>query len=149
MKKHKYFGEKTVGVSSGISGFASVLGSYQVCHALCLGVLALLSAVGIAAVGMPFFFLTKVAVYFWVGALGLLLLTFLLSLKMRCAPHKTLLLNSGLVIAGTPSSLAGEYTTYTLVVGTIGILMSITWYIHGKVHLYRKRLFVYTGGSKK
>ena len=58
--------EKAATLSSSFSGALSFLGGYQVCHNVCLGIIALLSLIGITIVGMPLLFLTKVAIPFWI-----------------------------------------------------------------------------------
>ena len=59
---------KALTVTSSVSGVMGFLGGYQVCHNICLGIIALLSIIGITLVGMPLLFLTKVAVPFWIAA---------------------------------------------------------------------------------
>ena len=66
--------EKFVGIAGSVSGVTSFLGSWQVCHNLCLGLIAFLGILGITIVGMPLIFLTKIAIHFWIVAI---VLTFL------------------------------------------------------------------------
>ena len=94
--------EKMISATGSISGTASVLGSWQICHNVCLGIVALLSILGITIVGMPLEFLTKVAVPFWTIAFLLLLVTIGLYIKKKCISRNLLIFNSGLIIAGIP-----------------------------------------------
>ncbi|MBI2143416.1 hypothetical protein HYU20_03695 [Candidatus Woesearchaeota archaeon] len=100
--KVNYLKEKLIGASGSLSGITSFLGSYQVCHNLCMSTIALLSIVGITLAGMPLLFLTKVAVPFWTAAVALMLLTIFLYLKKRCVSEKLIIFNSGLIVAGVP-----------------------------------------------
>jgi len=94
--------EKITGYTGTLSGAASVLGSWQVCHTICLGIIALLGMIGITVVGMPLAFLTKFAFPFWTIAIMLLVALALLSLKKQCVSRTLLLFNFGLIVAGTP-----------------------------------------------
>ncbi len=88
-KTHK---EKFLNLFSGLSGSLSFLGGWQVCHNLCLGIIALLSLIGITFVGMPLLFLNQYAVYFWSIALLLLIPTLIMYWKNRkCMSTKLIL----------------------------------------------------------
>src|SRR3989344_1846903 len=90
-KTHK---EKFLSLFSGLSGSLSFLGGWQVCHNLCLGIIALLSIVGITVVGMPLLFLTQYAIYFWSVAVLLLIPTLIMYWKNRkCMSVKLILFN--------------------------------------------------------
>ncbi len=94
--------EKVIGASGSISGTASILGSWQICHNVCLGLIALLALIGITVTGMPLLFLTKIAVPMWSIALLLLLIMGSLYYAKRCFSRNLLFLNLGLIIAGIP-----------------------------------------------
>src|SRR3989338_5629834 len=94
--------EKAIGAVGSISGTASILGSWQVCHSICLGIIALLGIIGITVVGMPLLFLTKIAIPLWAIAILLLIITIILYLKKKCISRGWILLNTGLIIAGIP-----------------------------------------------
>ena len=98
----KHIKEKIISATGSVSGAASVLGSWQVCHNVCLGIIALLSLVGITIVGMPLLFLTKVAVPFWIAAFILLFITLGFYFKKRCISKQMILFNTGLVVIGIP-----------------------------------------------
>ncbi len=115
--------EKVAGALGGVSGATSILGSWQVCHNVCLAVVALLGALGIAVTGMPLLFLTKVALPFWIAAVVLLAATVALSMRMRCMPRKLLLFNGGLIVAGVPFPAVAAYAWVFWIVG--GLLATI------------------------
>ena len=95
--------ERFLGFFSGISGGLSFLGGWQVCHNLCLGVIALLSLIGISVVGMPLLFLNQYAVYFWSAAVVLLIPTLIMYWKNRkYMSVKLILFNVGIVVASIP-----------------------------------------------
>lgn len=90
-------------LTSSISGGVSFLGSYQICHNICLALVAALSLIGITIVGMPLLFLTKVALPFWIVAIALLALTLVLKqTKMACISKRAIFLNAGFITAGFP-----------------------------------------------
>ena len=85
-----------------LSGIASVLGSWQVCHNVCLGLIAMLGLIGITLQGMPLLFLTQLAIPFWTVAFLLWIFTLYMYIKRSCISTKMLTLNTGLLIAGFP-----------------------------------------------
>ena len=113
--------EKITGYTGTLSGAASVLGSWQVCHTVCLGIIALLGMIGITVVGMPLAFLTKFAFPFWTIAIMLLVALALLSLKKQCVSRTLLLFNFGLIVAGTPlpEKPSAVYGTWFWTIGGI------------------------------
>ena len=84
------------------SGAASVLGSWQICHNICLALVAGLSLLGITLTGMPLGSLAEYAVIIWSVAVVALAATIGLYLWRRCVSQGLLVLNAGLVVAGTP-----------------------------------------------
>src|SRR3989344_2413743 len=93
---------RLVELSGSASGAASVLGSWQVCHNVCLGLIALLAIFGITLVGMPLLFLTKIALPIWIIAVLLLEVTIVLHVKKKCVSRKQIMFNAGLIVAGVP-----------------------------------------------
>ena len=88
---------------SGASGGLSFLGGWQVCHNLCLAVIALLSFIGISVAGMPLLFLTQYAIYFWSAAVVLLIPSIFMYLKNKACMSKNLILfNIGIVVFSIP-----------------------------------------------
>src|SRR3989338_9480408 len=101
-KAKKFIVEKATSFSSSLSGALSFLGGYQVCHNVCLGIVALLSFIGITIVGMPLLFLQKVAVPFWIAAVVLLGITLFFYFRKKCISRNLILFNLGIIIAGIP-----------------------------------------------
>lgn len=124
--------EKLIGTAGSLSGVTGFLGSYQVCHNLCLTTIALLSLIGITVVGMPLLFLTKVAVPFWIAAVALLSVTVLIYLKKRCVSEKLIIFNSGLIIAGVPFQPLQKFHLILWSVGSVLIALSIMLFFKHK-----------------
>ncbi len=89
---------------SSASGLLATLGSsFQLCHTLCLTLMAMLATIGIVGIGFPLLFLVDYGIYFWGFALLLLVPALLMRLaNSRCGSTQVLLFNVGVVIAGTP-----------------------------------------------
>ena len=121
--------EKLLGASGSISGGLSVLGSYQVCHNVCMGLLSLLTLLGFTVAGMPLLFLTRIAIPFWTVAVMLLITMILLKYaKKMNISGKPLLLNSGLIIAGIPFQQLRQFNYIFWITGGILVLSSVGWY---------------------
>ena len=104
--------------TNAVSGGFSVLGSYQICHNICLSLISLLSLFGITIIGMPLIFLTKIATPFWVIAFILLISMIILKLtKMKGLSTNIIIFNSGLIVAGTPFNNLQIYKIYFLYIG--------------------------------
>lgn len=131
--------EKSGSIVSSLSGTLSLLGGYQVCHNICLGLIAVLSLVGISLVGMPLLFLTKVALPFWIVAAFLFIVSLLLYLKGRCLPRNLLLLNGGIVIAGVPFNSLENVLVYFWLLGGAMVLLSIVLFFKDKIARRQKK----------
>lgn len=125
--------EKAASLSSSISGALSLLGGYQVCHNVCLGIIAALSLIGITIVGMPLLFLQKVAIPFWIAAVFLFIITLTLYFKKRCISKNLLILNSGIIIAGIPFKAVENYLLIFWIIGGTLVVLSLLFYIKGKI----------------
>ncbi|MBI5389644.1 hypothetical protein HZB01_04680 [Candidatus Woesearchaeota archaeon] len=121
--------EKVAGIAGSISGAASILGSWQVCHSVCLGLIALLGLIGITVTGMPLFFLTKIALPLWIIAVVLLMGLVIVSHWKQCISKNLLLFNSGLIIAGTPFAAVQKYAIVLWTVGGALALVGIILFI--------------------
>ena len=102
MDKTNVLSEKLAGTASGASGVLSFLGGYNVCHNICLILIAGLSVMGISLQGMPLAFLQDYAVIFWVAAVTMLAVTLYLYKKHKCVSKHLLAANTGLLIAAVP-----------------------------------------------
>src|SRR3989338_9606642 len=111
--------EKAVGITGSVSGIASILGSWQVCHNVCLGLVALLSVIGIAVTGMPLLFLTRWAVPLWTTAVVLLIVSSILYLKKKCISKNLLIMNTGLIIAGVPFQNLQKFSVFFWIIGGV------------------------------
>lgn len=130
--KSSFKKSKTLSVVSGLSGTLSFLGGWQICHNLCLGIIALLSIIGITVAGMPLLFLTQYAIYFWSVAALLLMPTLIMYWKNRkCMSSRLLLLNLGIVISAVPFS-STYHVIFWLAGGAI-ILLSILMFVKSKL----------------
>ena len=131
--------EKLVGSAGAVSAATSALGGYQVCHNLCMAVIALLSILGVTVAGMPLMFLTKVAVPFWIAAVAMLGIMGYFHLKMKCISGKLLVFNSGLIIAGVPFAPLNQHPIILWVIGGALVLSAATLYIVEKLHGKKKK----------
>src|SRR3989338_8585897 len=126
---NKNIKEKVIGATGSVSGAASILGSWQVCHSLCLGLVALLGVIGITLTGMPLLFLTKIAVPLWTIAVVLLIITIYLYISRKCISKNVLLFNSGLLIAGTPFQALQPFQIFFWVLGGVLAALGIGLFI--------------------
>ena len=126
--------EKMLNVSGSVTGTLSFLGSYQVCHNTCLALISLLTILGFTVAGMPLLFLTKIAIPFWIIAISLLILILILKYKkLMNISEKTILLNSGLIIAGIPFQQVQEFNYVFWIIGGFLVTFSIGWYLYEKI----------------
>lgn len=125
--------EKSGSVASAVSGTVGFLGSYQVCHNICMGIIALLSIIGITVVGMPLLFLTKVAIPFWIAAVVLLSITLFFYFKKRCISKNLILFNIGIIIAGVPFYQVQGFIWLFWIIGGILVLTSIFFWLKPKI----------------
>ena len=124
--------EKLVGATGSLSGAASILGSWNVCHNVCLGIIAVLGLIGITITGMPLLFLTKVAIPFWIIAVILFVIILYFYFKKHCISKTLIFINSGLIIAGTPFEPLQTYQLYFWIVGGALVIMGILFFIIGR-----------------
>ena len=124
---------KTAGIASSVSGSASFLGGYQVCHQVCMGLIGLLSLVGITIVGMPLAFLLPYAVPFWIIGFVLFLITLVLFVRMpQCISKNLLLLNAGLLMIAIPFKELQSGQIIFWFIGSILILIAVYQYLQTK-----------------
>ena len=132
MKDKDVKSEKVLNFTSSLSGTMGFLGGYQVCHNLCLGIIALFSLIGITFVGMPLLFLTKVAIPFWIVAVILFLISLIFYFKMKCISKNLLLFNGGIIVAGVPFRSLNDYSIIFWIIGGILIALSLISYLKEK-----------------
>lgn len=130
--------ERTGSITSSISGTMSFLGGYQVCHNICLGIIALLAIIGITLVGMPLLFLTKVAIPFWTAAVVLLGITLIFYFKSKCISKNLIIFNSGIIIAGIPFKSLQTYSIIFWIIGGGLVALSLIFYLKEKLRFKGK-----------
>ena len=136
--------EKILNMFGSLSGITSILGSWQICHNVCLALITLLSIIGITVTGMPLLFLTKIAVQVWFVAVTLLIISAGIYHKKRCISPQILMFNSGLLIAGVPFEAVQSMIQYFWIVGAIISFTAIVLFIKEKlgkrtnIHLKKK-----------
>ena len=122
---------KTTWFSRGskISGCASILGSWQICHNVCTSLIAALATFGIALQGMPLLFLNKWQWPLWIAAVALfgVLLLVRVGMHMRCITTRGVFGNAGLLLAGLP--FAGEWVSSARTAGLALVLGVLVWYL--------------------
>jgi hypothetical protein len=127
--------EKIIGATGSLSGIASILGSWQACHSVCLTLVGLLSILGITVVGMPLAFLTEVAIPVWIAAVILLVVVAILYIKKRCISSRLLMLNSGLIIAGIPFPFLQQFTKVFWIIGGVLVMIGISLFVKDKLQV--------------
>jgi len=125
--------EKLIGATGSVSGAASILGSWQVCHNVCLALIALLAVIGITVTGMPLLFLTKIAVPMWIIAVVLLGVIMWLYQSKKCISKNLIIFNSGLIIAGIPFQSLQNFQILFWIVGGILGLAGIFLFVKEKI----------------
>lgn len=132
--------ERIIGTTGSISGVASILGSWQICHNVCLGLIALLSILGITVVGMPLAFLTRLAIPLWTAAVILLGITTWFFVKKKCISGKLIMINSGLIIAGIPFQALQRFSIMFWIVGGIIAATGIGLFIKDKIQKQKMKV---------
>ena len=83
-RRFSSFKEKLAARTGSVSGMAAILGSYQICHTVCIWIISLLAIIGITVVGMPLLFFQKIAVPMWTVAMLLFLLSLYFYMVKKC-----------------------------------------------------------------
>ena len=126
--------EKLANYAGSISGGVSVLSSWQICHNICLGVIAILSVIGITLTGMPLMFLEKISLPVWLLAVAMLGVTGIMLFKKTCMSKKLFIANTGLIIAGVPFKSLGSIIPLFWIVGGVLVAGSIGFAIRDKYY---------------
>jgi len=134
----KYLKEKLLEGVGSVSGITSLFGSWQICHNICLGLIALLSVIGISVTGLPLFFLNKFALPLWSIAFGLLIITIIVYFIKECISKKLILLNTGLIITGVPFQTVQPYAKFFWLIGGILVVIAITLFLKEKLERRKK-----------
>ncbi len=117
--------EKIVKRAGIVTGVSSALGSWQICHTVCLGIVTMLGIIGITIAGMPLLFLTKIAKPVWAIAVAIFIIVVYMAITKKCISRKIILLNAGLLIIGTPFVPKATPAYYTIggTLATIAIIL--------------------------
>jgi len=125
--------ERILNLFSSVSaGFATLGSSFQLCHSLCLGLMAVLATLGIVIAGFPLLFLFQYNIYFWSFAIALLIPTVIMYIYRKCLSRNLLLFNIGIVIAGTPENFTLSIQPIFWIVGGILVAIAIASIIYKK-----------------
>ena len=128
---------KGIAAANAAVGGMSIVSSYNVCHSLCMSVIALLSVFGIIVTGMPLAFLTQYQIYFWSIGVGVLAVAAgLYFWKGQCMSPKLLAANAGLLLAGFP--FAGEFYAAFMLVGFAVVVAIIIIYLKERMERGKK-----------
>jgi len=126
----KYIKEKITGLLGSVSGGMSIISAHNVCHNLCLGLIAILTVFGITVSGMPLGFLQDYNLLFWNMAVFFLVISLIFYVRLRkCISHKMIVFNSGLIVSSVPFEQLQKYNTLFYILGGILVLISIVLYI--------------------
>jgi hypothetical protein len=125
--------ERLIGATGSVAGIASILGTWQACHNVCLALVGFLSILGITVIGMPLVFLTEVATPVWTVAVILLTITAILYIKKKCISSRLLLVNSGLIIAGVPFPFLQQFTEIFWIIGGALVVTGISLFVKDKI----------------
>ncbi len=118
--------------SSASAALATFGSSFQLCHNICLSLIAILGAIGIAITGMPLLFLFQYNIYFWAFAIVLLVPTLIMYIYRKCLSRNLLLFNIGIVIAGTPQNFTFSLQLAFWIIGGILVAIAIGSIIYKK-----------------
>ena len=120
--------EKLSVAGSGFSGIASLLGSYNVCHSVCMSAIAVLAVIGITVQGMPLAFLLPYATPLWLIALALTAFTAYNYFRKKCVPWQALSFNTGILIAAIPFAELQQFQLYFIAIGLpIAVISAAIW----------------------
>ncbi|OGI15581.1 hypothetical protein A3K63_01540 [Candidatus Micrarchaeota archaeon RBG_16_49_10] len=124
---------RIAGALGGISGGGSIISAHNVCHSVCLAVVAFLSIFGIAASSDVLMFLESYNLLFWSMGIFFLALSLLLYFKFpKCMSKKMILANAGLLIIGIP--FVASLNLLFWVAGGVILSYSIAWYAKDKIY---------------
>ena len=133
--------ERLIGATGSVAGIASILGTWQACHNVCLALVGFLSILGITVIGMPLVFLTEVAMPVWTVAVILMIIAAILYIKKRCISSRLLVVNSGLIIAGIPFPFLQRFTEISWVIGGLLVIRGIFLFVKDKIHKNKEPSF--------
>jgi len=126
----KYIKEKTTSLLGSLSGGMSIISAHNVCHNICLGLIAVLTLFGITVAGMPLGFLQDYNLLFWNMAVFFLFISLIFYIRHKhCISNKMMIFNSGLITSSVPFEPLQQYHLFFWILGGILVLISIILYI--------------------
>ncbi|MEW6062833.1 MAG: hypothetical protein AB1571_00470 [Nanoarchaeota archaeon] len=118
----------------------SIISAHNVCHNICLGIIAILTIFGITVAGMPLGFLQDYNLLFWNMATFFLVFGLVFYIRNRkCMSHKMLIFNSGLIVSSVPFEQLQSYNLMFYIFGGILVLISIILYIKDRRKKWTQR----------
>ncbi len=121
---------KAVGIFGNVSGIGSVISAHSVCHYLCLGVVTILSIIGITVSSTSLMFLEKYSLFFWSMGIFFLLMSLTLYIKYRgCISIKLILFNTSLLIISIPFKSLEKLNLLFWLVGGSVMAISIAMFV--------------------
>ena len=103
MKKKSMPGSKISGYFGFISGTGSIISAHNVCHSICMAVVALFSVFGIAVSSTALMFLQEYNMLFWSMGVFFLVVSLMLYARFgKCISERMIAFNTGLLLAGAP-----------------------------------------------
>ena len=129
--KKKKDGKKVFAIAGSISGAGSIISAHNVCHSICLAVVAFLSIFGIIVSSDILMWLQDYNLFFWTMGIAFLAISLVIYYKMPCCISKKLILfNAGLIIIGFPFF---AFINLVFWISGGGItLFSVGWYFRDK-----------------
>ncbi len=129
--KNKKDGKRAFAIAGSVSGAGSIISAHNVCHSICLAVVALLSVFGIIVSSDVLMWLQDYNLFFWVMGIAFLAISLVIYFKMPCCISKKLILfNVGLIIVGFPFFIFLNLVFWALGGGVT--LFSIGWYVRDR-----------------
>jgi hypothetical protein len=125
--------ERLVGAGGVLSGSSSIISAHNVCHSVCLAVVAALSIVGITVSSDILMFLQDYNFAFWtVGIIFLIAALWLYSKRPHCMPKNLIIANAGLLVIGIPFDFLHNHGWVLWLIGGSVVLFAVYSYVKGK-----------------
>lgn len=127
---------KIIGVATGASSTGSIISAHNVCHAICLAIVSLLSIFGIIVSSDVLMWLQNYNMLFWGIGVAFLFMSIALLIRYKnCISRKLIIFNTGLLIAGIP--FLGNYDKIAWIIG--GVIAASAVYLYIKDKLRKRR----------
>ena len=124
-------GKKIFGIAGTVSGAGSIISAHNVCHSICLALVAFLSIFGIIVSSDILMWLQDYNLFFWSMGIAFLAISLSIYYKMPCCISKKIIVfNAGLLIIGIPFFLPLNLIFW--IFGGATVLFSIGWYFYEK-----------------